>query len=209
MKTNNEFKNQLPIHEIYKTFNNFVPISQEELQIIVKRAKVLKIPKKTKLLNLGEICDKMYFIISGCLRLYYEKGDVERNCFFFHENLFCTAFGSFMSQKPSDQIMETIEDTLCLMVTFDEFEKMYEELPKMNIIVRKILEERYTNAHSIISSFILHSPEERYLEFIEKYPLLVNRVPEYHISSYLGITPKSFSRLKKRLRNKNKKDNRD
>lgn len=197
--------NQLPIQEIFKTFNDFVPITIEELGIIVKRAKFLNIPKKTKLLEIGETCDKMYFIISGCLRLYYIKDTNERNCFFFHENLFCTAFGSFMMQRPSNQIMETIEDTICLMVTYEEFEKMYEELPKMNVIVRKILEERYTNAHDIISSFILHSPEERYLEFIDKYPLLVNRIPEYHISSYLGITPKSFSRLKGRLRNKHKK----
>jgi CRP-like cAMP-binding protein len=197
---------QLPIHEIYKTFNDFVPLTQNELAIIVKRAKVLKIPKKTKLLKLGETCNKMYFVISGCLRLYYVKGDKERNCFFFHENLFCTAFGSFMMQRPSDQILETIEDTVCLMVTFDEFQEMYEELPKMNIIVRKILEERYTNAHDIISSFILHSAEERYLEFIDKYPLLVNRIPEYHISSYLGITPKSFSRLKGRLHSKRRKN---
>lgn len=193
---------KLPLQEIYQTFNDFVPIQVEELSIIVKRAKIIQLPKKTRMLEMGQVCNKMYFIISGCVRLYYLKEEKERNCFFFHENLFCTAFGSFMMQRKSDQIMETIEDTICLMVTYEEFEKMYEELPKMNIIVRKILEERYTNAHDIISSFILNTPEERYLTFIDKYPMLVNRIPEYHISSYLGITPKSFSRLKGRLRNK-------
>ena len=193
---------QLHFEPILKAFNSFVPVSIEDLGVITRRAKVLKIPKKTKLLKLGQVCNHMYFIISGCLRLYYVKGDTERNCFFFHENMFCSAFGSFMMRRPSNQILETIEDTICLSVTFDEFERMYEELPAMNVIVRKILEERYTNAHDIISSFILHSAEERYLEFIEKYPLLTNRIPEYHISSYLGITPKSFSRLKGRLRNR-------
>ncbi len=190
------------LEPILKAFNDYVHVSIEDLSIITRRATVLKIPKKTKLLELGQVCNHMYFILSGCLRLYYLKDDKERNCFFFHENLFCSAFGSFMMQRPSNQILETIEDTICLSVTFAEFEKMYEELPAMNIIVRKILEERYTNAHDIISSFILHSAEERYLEFIEKYPLLTNRIPEYHISSYLGITPKSFSRLKGRLRNR-------
>ena len=191
--------------KIVGVFNSFVPITEKEIAIIVKNAQVLKIPKKTKLLHVGEVCDKMYFIISGCLRLYFIKGDTERNCFFFHENLFCTAFGSFMMQRPCNQVIESIEDTLCLMVSFEDFEKIYADLPKMNVIVRKILEERYANAHDIISSFILHTPEERYLRFIEKYPLLVNRIPEYHISSYIGITPKSFSRLKGRLRNKAKK----
>lgn len=188
----------LPIQDIFKAFNSFVPLTEEEIRIIVKPAEVLKIPKKTKLLEIGKVCNNMYFIVSGCLRLYYLKDIKERNCFFFHENLFCTAFGSFMMQRPSDQILETIEDTICLSVTHDAFEKMYVELPKMNVIVRKILEERYTNAHDIISSFILHSPEERYEEFLQKYPLLVNRLPDYHIASYIGITPKSFSRLKSR-----------
>ena len=193
---------QKHLEPILKAFNDYVHVSIEDLSVITRRAAVLKIPKKTKLLELGQVCNHMYFVLSGCLRLYYLKDDKERNCFFFHENLFCSAFGSFMMQRPSNQILETIEDTICLSVTFAEFEKMYEELPAMNIIVRKILEERYTNAHDIISSFILHSAEERYLEFIEKYPLLTNRIPEYHISSYLGITPKSFSRLKGRLRNR-------
>lgn len=193
------------LEAILKAFNQHVSVSKEQLTIITSRAQVIKVPKKTKLLKIGEVCNHMYFIVSGCLRLYYVKGEVERNCFFFYENLFCSAFGSFMKRKPSNQILETIEDTVCFRVNYDEFQKMYDELPAMNVIVRKILEERYSNAHDIISSFILHSAEERYLEFIEKYPLLTNRIPEYHISSYLGITPKSFSRLKSRLRTKNRK----
>jgi len=168
---------KLPLQNISKIFNEFVPLSKEEFAIIVRQAKLINVPKKTKLLKIGEVCNHMYFVLSGCLRLYYIKEEISRNCFFFHENLFCTAFGSFMMRRPSNQILETI-----------------------------ILEERYANAHDILSSFILHSPEERYLEFINKYPLLVNRIPEYHISSYLGITPKSFSRLKGRLRNRSRKE---
>lgn len=204
----NKKMNQLPLESIIKVFNTFVPISKRELGIIVRKAKVLNLPKKTKILQMGEVCNHMYFVVKGCLRLFYLKPKkdevVERNCFFFHEGLFCTAFGSFMMQRPSDQIMETIEDTVCLCITHEELEEIYDLMPKMNVIVRKIVEERYTNAHDIIASFILHSPEQRYLEFIKKYPMLVNRIPEYHISSYLGITPKSFSRLKKRLYQKQK-----
>lgn len=194
----------LPIQEIKKTFNSFVSLDDQELGLILQKAKLLQVPKRTRLLEMNAICDKMYFVIKGCLRLYYIKDGVERNGFFFHENLFCTAFGSFMMQRPSNQILETMEDSICLYTTYNELQELYEVFPKMNIIVRKIVEERYTNAHDIISSFILHCPEERYLEFIDKYPLLVNRIPEYHIASYLGITAKSFSRLKKRVHEKMK-----
>ncbi|MEM9545413.1 MAG: Crp/Fnr family transcriptional regulator [Bacteroidota bacterium] len=201
--------NNLPLDAIFKVFKSFVPINEQELKVIVKRASVVHLPKKTKILQIGEVCNHMYFVISGCLRLYYLKKKnedyIERNCFFFHEGLFCTAFGSFMMQRPSDQIMETIEDTTCLCITYDELEEIYEVMPKMNVVVRKIVSERYANAHEIIASFILQSPEQRYLGFIDKYPKLVNRIPDYHISSYLGITPKSFSRLKKRLYQKQKR----
>lgn len=184
-----------------------MPIAESSLMRIVKNAELLQFPKKTKMLEIGQVCDKMYFVLKGCLRLYYQKDDAEINCFFFHENLFCTAFGSFMMRRKSNQIMETMEDTVMLAISFEELQKLYEEVPEMNMLVRKILEERYTNAHDIISSYVLDNPEQRYEHFKEKYPALVNRIAEHHVASYLGITPKSLSRLKKRIYAKKKKGN--
>lgn len=195
------------ILSVFEAFGRLMPISETSLLRIVKNAEILQTPKKTRILEIGQVCDKMYFVVKGCLRLYYEKDDTEINCFFFHENLFCTAFGSFMMRRPSNQIMETLEDTLMLAISFDELQQLYIDVPEMNALVRKILEERYTNAHDIISSYVLESPEQRYEGFKEKYPVLVNRIAEQHIASYLGITPKSLSRLKKRIYTKNKKGN--
>ncbi len=190
---------------VAKAFYNFMPFSESSLLRVIKNAEVLQIPKKTKMLDMGQTCTKMYFVIKGCVRLYYVKEEAEINCFFFHENLFCTAFGSFMLQRPSNQIMETIEDSTLLAISFDELQQLYEDVPEMNKLVRKIVEERYTNAHDIISSFVLDNPEQRYEHFKEKYPALVNRIPEYHIASYLGITAKSLSRMKKRIYSKIRK----
>jgi CRP/FNR family transcriptional regulator, anaerobic regulatory protein len=191
------------LHEkISDLFNKIMPFSPEEIQLIATNAKLITIPKKTIIANKGKICNEMYYVISGCLRLYYEKEDQEINCFFFHEGLFCTVFASFMMQKPSEQILETVEDTVCLMLHHNHLKELYTTVPKMNVILRVILMERYANAHDIIGSFILDNPEKRYIKFNEKYPLLVNRLPDYHIASYLGITPKSLSRLKKRIYSK-------
>jgi CRP/FNR family transcriptional regulator, anaerobic regulatory protein len=190
---------------LLKTFSKLGSLNESDFLRIVKNAKLVKWPKKTQILDIGQICNEMYFIIKGCLRLYYLKDIKEINCFFFHEGLFCTAFGSFMMQRESNQIMETVEETICLCITFDELQVLYQEVPAMNTLVRKILEERYTNAHDIISSYILDTPEERFEMFHKKYPVLINRLPEYHIASYLGITAKSLSRLKRRFMVKAKK----
>jgi CRP-like cAMP-binding protein len=193
------------VQSVFGVFRQLLPVSEQSLMRIVSNASILQIPKKTRILEIGQVCNHMYFVIKGCLRLYYQKGELEVNCFFFHENLFCTAFGSFMMQRKSNQILETLEDTVMLAITFDELQQLYVEVPEMNVLVRKILEERYTNAHDIISSYVLDNPEQRYEHFKEKYPLLVNRIAEHHIASYLGITPKSLSRLKKRIYAKKKK----
>jgi CRP/FNR family transcriptional regulator, anaerobic regulatory protein len=190
---------------LLQTFSKLGSLSESDFLRIVKNARLVKWPPKKQILAIGQVCNEMYFIIKGCLRLYYVKDIKEINCFFFHEGLFCTAFGSFMMQRPSNQIMETIEETICLCISFDELQSLYQDVPPMNALVRRILEERYTNAHDIISSYILDSPEDRYEAFHEKYAVLVNRLPEYHIASYLGITPKSLSRLKRRAMTKAKK----
>lgn len=197
----------LPIEilAVANAFSSVMPFSETSLLRIVKNAEILKIPKKTQILGIGETCRKMYFVVKGCLRLYYLKEGDEINCFFFHENLFCTAFGSFMAQRPSNQIMETMEDSIMLAISYEELQQLYKDVPEMNELVRKIVEERYTNAHDIISSYVLDNPEQRFEKFQQKYPALINRIPEYHIASYLGITPKSLSRMKKRIFTKRKK----
>ncbi len=189
-----------------KTLAKHLPLSENEFSLLLENAEIETIPKKKTLVSYGQISSKMYFILSGSMRLYYvnEKG-VQRNCFFFYEGLFCTVFSSFMVQKPSEQYLETLEECTCFSLAFHYLDKIYDKVPKMNLIVRKILEERYINAHKIISSFILYNPERRYKEFIEKYPKLVNRIPEYHIASFIGISPKSFSRLKKRIHSNQKR----
>ena len=191
--------------KIKKIFSQFGEVTDADLGLILSKVNIEQFNRKEILLDLDSVCTKMYFVLEGCLRLYYLRDGVERNCFFFHENMFCTAFGSFMMERPSNQILQTIEDTTCIAISFNDLNNIYLHFPKMNYIVRKILEERYTNAHDIISAFILYTPEERYQAFIDNYPLLVNRIPEYHIASFIGITPKSFSRLKRRRQVNQKK----
>ena len=75
---------------------------------------------------------------------------------------------------------------------------LYEKLPKVQLLSRKIVENLYMEVSGKYESFFLNSPEERYLELINKRPNFIQRVPQYMIASYLGMTPEGLSRIRKR-----------
>ena len=101
---------------------------------------------------------------------------------------------------PSIQTLETLEDCDLLVITKEGMENLYELVPKVNILTRKVAEQRFINSQMILSSFILDSPEERYRKFETHNKDLLLRVPQHMIASYLGITHVSLSRIRKRLK---------
>lgn len=157
-----------------------------------------KVNKKTLLVKSGQICKEIYFINKGLLRLFYDKDDLEITAFIFKEGLFATSYDSFLKQSPGIQNLEAIEDSELLVISFDELNKLYEEIPAMHIFTRKMAEQRFINAQNILSSFILDSPETRYYKFEKEHPDLLLRVPHHLIASFLGITPVSMSRIRAR-----------
>ncbi len=157
-----------------------------------------KVNKKTLLVKSGQICKEIYFINKGLLRLFYDKEDLEITAFIFKEGLFATSYDSFLKQSPGIQNLEAIDDSELLVISFDELNKLYEEIPAMHIFTRKMAEQRFINAQNILSSFILDSPETRYYKFEKEHPDLLLRVPHHLIASFLGITPVSMSRIRAR-----------
>ncbi len=157
-----------------------------------------KVNKKALLVKSGQICKEIYFINKGLLRLFYDKEDLEITAFIFKEGLFATSYDSFLKQGPGIQNLEAIEDSELLVISFDELNKLYEEIPAMHIFTRKMAEQRFINAQNILSSFILDSPETRYYKFEKEHPDLLLRVPHHLIASFLGITPVSMSRIRAR-----------
>jgi CRP-like cAMP-binding protein len=156
------------------------------------------VPKKTKLIPEGAIAREMFFIRKGIVRLYYTKDGRDITGFIFKENLFASSYDSFLQQRSSVQTLETVEDCELMVMTYERLGRLYEQLPKINLLTRKVAEQRFINAQQILSSFILDSPEERYRKFAEQHPDLLLRVPLQYIASFLGITPVSLSRIRKR-----------
>lgn len=182
--------------------SNYVCFSEDEKTEIKKFFTYRKVPKKTILQSENKIAKELFFINKGILRLYFSKDGADITAFFFRENLFASCYDSFLRQALGLQSLETLEDTELLIITYENLQNLYKKIPKMETLARKIAEQRFVNSQMILASHILDNPLERWKKFEKNNQDLILRVPHHMIASFLGITPVSLSRIRKRLLDK-------
>jgi len=176
--------------------------SDAELELVMKYFEVKNIKKKTILLKAGDTAQELYFIVSGCMRLFYEKDGADISAYFFTDMMFAGAYDSFASRKPSRHSIETSEDCQILTISYKGWQQLFIELPKMNGLVLKIIEERFISLHKLYTSLILDTPEERFINLQNERPDILQRIPQHQIATFLGVTPVSLSRIRNRLTKK-------
>jgi CRP-like cAMP-binding protein len=157
------------------------------------------VPKRYRLTDAGEVAREAYFINKGLARLYFIKEGDEINANFIFENGFITSLESFLLQTPGKQAVETLEDCELLVIRKKDLDSLTAEFPKFNIFSKAIAEMAFIMLQRRASSFILESPEERYINMLKEKPAILERVPQHMIASYLGVTPVSLSRIRKRI----------
>ncbi|WP_347158252.1 Crp/Fnr family transcriptional regulator [Pontibacter chitinilyticus] len=184
---------------LYQYMSPFISFTAQEKQVLERAFTFRQVPKKFVLAAEGKVAQELYFINKGLVRLYYTKDGEELTGYIFKEHLFASSYDSFLRQVPSLQTLETLEDCALLVINHSSLEQLYQDLPKMHIVARKVAEQRFINAQQMLSSFVLDSPEERYRKFEAQQGDLLLRVPHHMIASLLGITPVSLSRIRRRL----------
>ena len=186
----------------WKFTDQFVTFTSKEKEVIKQRLIVRDVPKNYILVDLGDVAKEIYFINKGCLRFYYltDEGN-EVTGFIFQENMFAASAESFYTQQPSTQVLETLEESELFVISYDGLNYLYEAVPKMNILTRKLLEQRMAFAQKVVASLIIHKPQDRYIAYRKLHPDLENRIPQHILASYMGITPVSLSRIRRRISN--------
>lgn len=175
-------------------------LSDEQLEAIAADLSVSSFSRGSQLVRQGGQAPDCYFVISGCLRMFFVDDEGrERTAEFYTEEQSLTIFPSFKYGKPSPYSVECVEDSLLLVSNSGQEQDMYGRYPALKEVSRDVMEEQMSGVQSEYSSFKASSPEERYLKLLESRPGLAARVPQHQLASYLGITPESFSRLKRRL----------
>jgi|SRR5205809_1964290 CRP-like cAMP-binding protein len=182
---------------ILKNISRFITLTPEEEQYFISLLKVKKLRKKQYLLQEGEICRNEYFVTKGCLRTYTidEKG-LEHVIQFSIEDWWTGDMYSFLTQNPSSYTIDAIEDSELLYLDKVSHDELYLKVPKFERFFRHLLQYAFISMQERINATLSQTADQRYCSFIEKYPLMEQRLPLKQIASYLGITPESLSRIR-------------
>ena len=177
-----------------------VKASDEEMALILSYFKPLAVKKKEILLREGGLANKMYFIVKGCLRIYFIKDvgtEVTRRIIF--ENDSSSSMASFITEKPSKEYIEAVTNTELLYMDRNDFYYLVDTVPVWEKFYRRQLEYAYVINTNRLMSFITNDATERYLLLLKENPEIVRRLPNRLVANYLNITQEGLSRLKSKL----------
>jgi len=185
-------------NELFAFIAKRMPLSETEKEAIIDLSIFRTYRKGTVLLEAGDCSKECYFVLKGCLRSYYIINGEEKTTNFYTEFESFTAL-SLVTNKPSEHYLDCLEDCI-LTVGNPEMEKaIFESFPRFETLCRILSQELVANNQASFDDFKTSSPEQRYLDLIKHRPYLVQRVPQYQLASYLGLTPQSLSRIRKRI----------
>ena len=156
--------------------------------------------RKEYLLRQGEICRFETFIVKGCLRTYtIDENGLEHIVMFGVENWWVSDLSSFLTQTPATYYIDALEATEVLQITKENLEKLYVKVNKFERFFRLILQNAYVAQQNRINQNLSFTAEQRYLDFMKKYPELEQRISQKQLSAYLGITPVFLSMIRRKL----------
>jgi CRP-like cAMP-binding protein len=176
-------------------------LPKEELGKLQKKAKPMTIKKDDFFLRAGEIPHFIALNVSGLLRLYYvDYNGIEVNKHFCFENTLAISYSAFLLREESKLFIQALEDTQLLVIDYSTYYELLGSHIGWQIAARKLSEMLFILKEKRESELLTKTAQERYLLFLSDYPNLEQRLSQYHIASYLGITPESLSRIRSILR---------
>lgn len=179
----------------------YVDISKEEFNDILSFFEERNLAKKEILMHAGGPCTHAHVVLKGCMHMYFvnEKG-VERTVQFALENWWLTDFLAFQNKSNTDFFIQAVEKSEVLSISLDQQERLLEKYPKLERYFRMIYQTAYGASLMRTKYLSDFSKEEIYLHFVEHYPTFAQRVPQYLIASFLGLTPEYVSEIRAKKR---------
>lgn len=185
--------------ELIQFLSKIDAFTPEEVMELASQIAVQEVKKDTVLVHQGKVCRLCFFVLKGCLRQYTLEDGIEKTIAFYTEDQAINFFTSKNNQTPSGSSLATLEDALILVGNPEEEMEMYAKFPKLERIAQAMVEQDFGKTQDAFASFITSSPEQRYLNLLQERPDLIQRVPQRLLASYLGMTPESLSRIRKRI----------
>lgn len=186
-----------PQKQLLAYIERVVALNDVEVQLFLSKTQIEHFEAKSFLLKAGKVCRTQYFIVKGCIRTYYvDENAVEHIVQFGMENWWAADLQSFITQQPANFNLQALEPTAVLALSHQDLQGLFEEIPKLERLFRIIIQNAYVSAQQRIVENISATAEARYESFLQRYPGLDQRVPQYMIAGYIGVTPQFFSKMK-------------
>jgi CRP-like cAMP-binding protein len=180
-------------------FSRIMPLTEEEAAAIAETMTIRQYKKGAILLSEGQISSEAYFVLEGCVRQYYVVDGEERTNNFFTEEQWVISINSFSQNLPSTHFLSCCMDSALVVGNREKEEDLYRRFPKMETISRIILGKIFAEQQEVMASYSTDTPEQRYLKLLNARPELFQKIPQYHLASYIGVKPESLSRIRKRI----------
>jgi CRP-like cAMP-binding protein len=195
-------KNQSMLEQLKRKFR----MSDSQFAGFSGCLKKLEVPAKTTLLKEGEIAKKIFFIEKGCIRVWFNNDGKDLTTQFFFENETVASIESLKKEVPSLLNIETIETCVLWYISKQDLEKILPELENVSPLRDEFINnlfERMFHYMNHFFSFLRDSPLKRYQTLMQEKPMIIQRVPQHYIASYLGVSSVHLSRIKSQLNRKN------
>lgn len=192
------------MHEILiRNIKDIVPLNDEEVMLIEGAFKPVHLKKKQFLLHKGEPSNHMRFIAEGCVKLYnIDDSGKEHILQFGIRGWWVNDLYAYLTQKPATFFIQAITDSIVLQIHRDQLNKLFDKVHMMDRFFRIKTQNGYVALQERIINTMSQTADERYFEFVSKYRVMEQQIPQYMIASYLGITPEHLSALRKSLARK-------
>lgn len=185
--------------KLIEKIRGYIEFNQDEEILMSSLFKTKPVAKGEHFLLAGDVCRQVGFIENGVFRFYLNTEERDATYYFAAENDFICDYPSFLPQRPSDINIQALEEAEIRFISFDDLQRFYQKIRFGERFGRLIAEEIFVDSIQQLASFYQDKPPVRYRNFVNRFPGLVQRLPQYYIASYVGIQPQSLSRIRQRF----------
>lgn len=181
------------------SISRYIELSDDEFEQFTRPFRLETFKRKDRILTEGEYCNFEGFVVNGCFKVYYlnENGQ-EQTLYFALEGWWITDIDSLINHVPSILNIEALQDSEALIISKSDKEELYKTLPQVEKLFRMMNQQSSVALQRRILSLTGKTADKRYLEFLEKYPGLEQKLTQQQIASYLGITHEFLSKIRKK-----------
>jgi CRP-like cAMP-binding protein len=184
------------IEYAHRYLQRFMTITIDELKILLSYCEIRQVEKRTILVKEGEVDNYLNMVVKGLVMKYIRVKKSDMILQLATEGHVIHSEISFLTRTPSLVFVETLEPTIMVSLTYDKMEEALDKFPQGERLGRLILTGMYVKKEESRYYRLLRSPRERFLDYLNTHPHMLQRVPQKYLASYLNIKPETFSRMK-------------